>query len=144
MKKNKLFTSVLAAGIALTSAFSVVGCGRPNPDGSHGDSGRADKPYDDTKTQVRIWTYNAGFKDEWLYQLEADFEEANKDTVYEAGKKGVQVRHEGAMKEWSSDDIKNSNFDVFFMEGGDYYAWRQSGALEDITSLVTSNSAYDI
>ena len=54
MKKNKLFTSVLAAGIALTSAFSVVGCGRPNPDGSHGDSGRADKPYDDTKTQVRI------------------------------------------------------------------------------------------
>lgn len=44
MKKNKLFTSVLAAGIALTSAFSVVGCGRPNPDGSHGDSGRADKP----------------------------------------------------------------------------------------------------
>ena len=57
MKKNKLFTSVLAAGIALTSAFSVVGCGRPNPDGSHGDSGRADKPYDDTKTQVRIWTY---------------------------------------------------------------------------------------
>ncbi len=143
MKKNKLFTSVLAAGIALTSAFSVVGCGRPNPDGSHGDSGRADKPYDDTKTQVRIWTYNAGFKDEWLYQLEADFEEANKDTVYEAGKKGVQVRHEGAMKEWSSDDIKNSNFDVFFMEGGDYYAWRQSGALEDITSLVTSNSAYD-
>lgn len=143
MKKNKLFTSVLAAGIALTSAFSVVGCGRPNSDGSHGDSGRADKPYDDTKTQVRIWTYNAGFKDEWLYQLETDFEEANKDTVYEAGKKGVQVRHEGAMKEWSSDDIKNSNFDVFFMEGGDYYAWRQSGALEDITSLVTSNSAYD-
>lgn len=143
MKKNKLFTSVLAAGIALTSAFSVVGCGRPNPDGSHGDSGRADKPYDDTKTQVQIWTYNAGFKDEWLYQLEADFEAANKDTVYEAGKKGVQVRHEGAMKEWSSDDIKNSNFDVFFMEGGDYYAWRQSGALEDITSLVTSNSAYD-
>lgn len=139
MKKNKLFASVLAMGIALTSAISFVGCGKP----SSGSDGGSDKPLDESKTQIYVWTYNAGFKDEWLYQLEADFEEANKDTVYEEGKKGVQVRHEGAMKQWSSDDIKNSNFDVFFMEGGDYYAWRQSGALEDLTGIVTGTSKYD-
>ena len=142
MKRNKLLTSVLAAGIALTSAVSFVGCGKPSSGGG-GNGAQSDKTYDDTKTQVYVWTYNAGFKDEWLYQLEADFEEANKDTVYEEGKKGVQVRHEGAMKQWSSDDIKNSNFDVFFMEGGDYYAWRQSGALEDLTEIVTGTNKYD-
>ena len=139
MKKNKLFASVLAMGIALTSAISFVGCGKP----SSGSDGGSDKPLDESKTQIYVWTYNAGFKDEWLYQLEADFEEAHKDVVYEEGKKGVQVRHEGAMKQWSSDDIKNSNFDVFFMEGGDYYAWRQSGALEDLTEIVTGTSKYD-
>ena len=143
MKRNKLLTSVLAAGIALTSAVSFVGCGKPGSGGGSSDGAQSDKTYDDTKTQVYVWTYNAGFKDEWLYQLEADFEEANKDTVYEEGKKGVQVRHEGAMKQWSSDDIKNSNFDVFFMEGGDYYAWRQSGALEDLTGIVTGTNKYD-
>ena len=143
MKRNKLLTSVLAAGIALTSAVSFVGCGKPGSGGGGSNGAQPDKTYDDTKTQVYVWTYNAGFKDEWLYQLEADFEEANKDTVYEEGKKGVQVRHEGAMKQWSSDDIKNSNFDVFFMEGGDYYAWRQSGALEDLTGIVTGTNKYD-
>ena len=143
MKKNKLFASLLAMGIALTSAISVVGCGKPNSGDGSSDGGLSDKPYDETKTQIQVWTYNAGFKDEWLYQLEADFEEAHKDVVYEDGKKGVQVRHEGAMKQWSSDDIKNSNFDVFFMEGGDYYAWRQSGALEDLTGIVTAASKYD-
>ena len=143
MKKNKLFASLLAMGIALTSAISVVGCGKPNLGDGSSDGGLSDKPYDETKTQIQVWTYNAGFKDEWLYQLEADFEEAHKDVVYEDGKKGVQVRHEGAMKQWSSDDIKNSNFDVFFMEGGDYYAWRQSGALEDLTGIVTAASKYD-
>ena len=143
MKKNKLFASLLAMGIALTSAISVVGCGKPNSGDGSSDGGLSDKPYDETKTQIQVWTYNAGFKDEWLYQLEADFEEAHKDVVYEDGKKGVQVRHEGAMKQWSSDDIKNSNFDVFFMEGGDYYAWRQSGALEDLTGIVTAARKYD-
>lgn len=142
MKKNKLFASALAACIALTSAVSAAGCRKPGA-GTGGDGGHPDKAYDETKTQIQVFTYNAGFKDEWLYQLEADFEEANKDTVYEEGKKGVQVRHEGAMKQWSSDDIKNSNFDVFFMEGGDYYAWRQSGALEDLTDIVTGTNKYD-
>ncbi len=131
-KRNKLFASVLAIAVACTSAISFAGCKKTTG-----------KPVDSTKTQIYVWTYNAGFKDEWLYKLEADFEEANKDTVFEEGKKGVQVRHEGAMKKWSSDDIKNSSFDVFFMEGGDYYSWRQSGALEDITSIVTGTSKYD-
>ena len=86
MKRNKLLTSVLAAGIALTSAVSFVGCGKPGSGGGGNNGAQSDKTYDDTKTQVYVWTYNAGFKDEWLYQLEADFEEANKDTVYEEGK----------------------------------------------------------
>ena len=127
--------------MAFTAATAATGCKKPSFD--DGGSSEHNKAYDPTKTQVQVFTYNAGFKDEWLWQLEADFEEANKDTVYEEGKKGVQIHHEGAMKRFSSDDIKNSNFDIFFMEGGDYYSWRQSGALEDLTGIVTATSKYD-
>lgn len=139
-KRNKLLASALALGMAFTAATAATGCKKPSFDGG---SSEHNKAYDPTKTQVQVFTYNAGFKDEWLWQLEADFEEANKDTVYEEGKKGVQIHHEGAMKRFSSDDIKNSNFDIFFMEGGDYYSWRQSGALEDLTGIVTATSKYD-
>lgn len=140
-KRNKLLASALALGMAFTAAMAATGCKKPSFD--DGGSSEHNKAYDPTKTQVQVFTYNAGFKDEWLWQLEADFEEANKDTVYEEGKKGVQIHHEGAMKRFSSDDIKNSNFDIFFMEGGDYYSWRQSGALEDLTGIVTATSKYD-
>ena len=139
-KRNKLLASALALGMAFTAATAATGCKKPSFDDGGSDHNKA---YDPTKTQVQVFTYNAGFKDEWLWQLEADFEEANKDTVYEEGKKGVQIHHEGAMKRFSSDDIKNSNFDIFFMEGGDYYSWRQSGALEDLTGIVTATSKYD-
>lgn len=139
-KRNKLLASALALGMAFTAATAAAGCKKPSFDDGGSDHNKA---YDPTKTQVQVFTYNAGFKDEWLWQLEADFEEANKDTVYEEGKKGVQIHHEGAMKRFSSDDIKNSNFDIFFMEGGDYYSWRQSGALEDLTGIVTATSKYD-
>lgn len=111
-KRNKLLASALALGMAFTAATAATGCKKPSFD--DGGSSEHNKAYDPTKTQVQVFTYNAGFKDEWLWQLEADFEEANKDTVYEEGKKGVQIHHEGAMKQFSSDDIKNSNFDVFF------------------------------
>ncbi len=141
MKRNKLLATALALGMAFTAATATAGCKKPTFDDDSGSDHV--KAYDPTKTQVQVFTYNAGFKDEWLWQLEADFEEAHKDTVYEDGKKGVQIHHEGAMKQFSSDDIKNSNFDVFFMEGGDYYAWRQSGALEDLTGIVTGTSNYD-
>lgn len=140
-KRNKLLASALALGMAFTAATAATGCKKPSFD--DGGSSEHNKAYDPTKTQVQVFTYNAGFKDEWLWQLEADFEEANKDTVYEEGKKGVQIHHEGAMKQFSSDDIKNSNFDVFFFEGGDYYSWRQSGALEDLTGIVTATNKYD-
>lgn len=139
-KRNKLLASALALGMAFTAATAATGCKKPSFDDGGSDHNKA---YDPTKTQVQVFTYNAGFKDEWLWQLEADFEEANKDTVYEEGKKGVQIHHEGAMKQFSSDDIKNSNFDVFFFEGGDYYSWRQSGALEDLTGIVTATNKYD-
>lgn len=138
--KIKVFSSVLAVGMAVATMFSAGGCKKP----SFGDNdNHGEKPVDETKTQIVVYTYNAGFKDEWLWQLEADFEEANKDTVYEEGKKGVQIHHDGAMDSYSSDQIKNSNYDVFFMEGGDYYSWRQSGALEDLTGIVTEKSKYD-
>ena len=146
-KSNKMISGVLAMLMSCAVAVTAVGCGGNNNNestgGSVADSASHDKAYDPTKTQVQVYTYNAGFKDEWLYQLEADFEEANKDTVYEEGKKGVQIHHEGGMKQFSSDDIKNSNFDVFFMEGADYYSYRQGGALEDLTDMVTSASKYD-
>jgi len=142
--KRKIISSVLAFGMLLSMAFSGSACTGSRPPLTGGeDSGGRDEAYDPNKTQVQVFVYNAGYKDEWLKKLEEEFEEVNKDTVYEAGKKGVQVRHVGDMKQFTADDIKNSDYDIFFFEGGDYYAWKQSGALEDITSIVTEKSKYD-
>lgn len=105
--------------------------------GGGGNSGETEKVVDNTKTQLYVQNYTAGFGDEWLYDLEARFEEANKDTVYEDGKQGIQVWHQGAMKDYTGQDILAGTQEVYFMEGAEYYALTSvEGALENLTDIV--------
>lgn len=138
MKRKSRLLSLAIAAILSVSAIGFAGCSKPNS-----GNNTHDKVLDPTKTQVQVFTYLAGFKDEWLYKLEDAFEKANENTVYEEGKKGVQIWHTGDMKKFSSDDIKNGDIDVYFMEGADYYSIKAGGALEDLTSIVTSVSKYE-
>ena len=136
-RKNRLL-SIIVAVILSVSALGFTACSKPD-----GGKGGRDKVLDPTKTQIQVHTYLAGFKDEWLYALEDSFEKENENTVYEEGKKGVQVWHTGEMKKFSSDDVKNGEVDVYFMEGADYYAIKNGNALEDLTPVVTETSKYE-
>ena len=137
MRKN--LSRLLAGALACISVLGLVGCGgNPYSDLDDGGNKRPEKVLDPSKTQLQVVTFRAGFGDEWLYELEDRFEEAYKDVVYEDGKKGVQVWHEGDTKQYDAQAVISSKYDIFFMEGGDYYALcANGGALEELTDIVT-------
>ena len=107
--------------------------------GGSANSGETEKTVDNSKTQLYVQNYTAGFGDAWLYDLEARFEEEHKDTVYEEGKKGIQVWHQGAMKQFTGQDVIAGTQEVYFMEGAEYYALTSvEGALENLTDIVVN------
>ena len=157
---RKWLTRVVAGVLACASMLSIAACGS-NGDkafseflesvGGAGDSaggnggGAIEKVIDPTKTQLLVKTYTAGFGDEWMYDLEARFEEAYKNVSYEDGKTGIQVWHTGDMKSnYTAQDIIAGSYDVYFMENASYYALtKEEGALENLTDIVTTPNADD-
>ena len=148
---RKWLSKIVACTLALVSTFGLVACGGDGG-GSDGDDlldsmlqdagigggKEEEKVVDRTKTQLTVKYYNAGFGDAWLNKLIARFEEEYKDVEYEDNKKGVQVWATGEMKQYTGQDVANGAFDVYFMEGAEYYAMTAvDGALEDLTSIVT-------
>jgi len=151
---RKWLTRVVASVMACASMLSVTACGGGNQNfseflesmggGEGGGNGTVEKVIDPTKTQLSVKNFTAGFGDEWLYELEARFEEAYKDVVYEDGKKGVQVWHTGDMKEFTAQDVIAGSTDIYFMEGASYYALtKEEGALENLTDIVTNPNPDD-
>ncbi|MBO6264144.1 MAG: hypothetical protein J6N93_07785 [Clostridia bacterium] len=138
MKKRSLRT--LSAVLAAAALTGVTACG-----GGGGNGGGNNEPADSSKTQLLIWDYKAGYGDAWLTKLERDFEEQFKDYSFEEGKVGVQVKHEGDMKEFSATDVKDGQYDIYFTEGMDFRAMSNPafGALEDLTSIVTGKSEFE-
>lgn len=135
---RKWLSKVTASVLACSSMLGLVACG-----GGSG-SGDGEKVLDPTKTQLLVQNYTAGFGDEWLYDLEARFEEAYKDVSYEDGKMGVQVWHQGAMKDYTAQDVIAGSPDIYFMEGASYYELTKvEGALENLTDIVVNPNADD-
>ncbi len=146
---RKWLSKIVACTLAFVSTFGLVACGGDSGDGDLLDSllqdagvgggdGGDEKVVDRTKTQLAVKYYNAGFGDAWVNKLIKRFEEAYKDVEYEDGKKGVQVWATGEMKAYTGQDVASGAFDVYFMEGAEYYAMTAvDGALEDLTSIVT-------
>lgn len=147
---RKWLSRTLAGVLTCASLMSVAACGGGNPYGDNGGTGggssaSAEKVLDPTKTQLQVKTFRAGFGDEWLYELEARFEEAYKDVSYEDDKMGVQVWHDGDMKDYTAQDIISGSYDIYFTEGGDYYSIVNSGlgALEELTDIVVNPNKDD-
>ena len=153
---RKWLSKVVACILACSSVLSIAACGGDNGGssinfseflesvGGGNGGGSTEKVVDNTKTQLLVQNYTAGFGDEWLYDLENRFEEAYKDVSYEDGKMGVQVWHNGAMKDYSAQDIIAGSPDIYFMEGASYYALTKTeGALEDLTNIVVNPNPND-
>jgi len=92
---------------------------------------------DRTKTQLYIGMVPTGFGTDWLYAAKDRFEALNAETVFESGKKGVQIFIEDVPAGSSIGSVMSGlRQEVIFTEDCDYYQLANSNLLYDITSIV--------
>ena len=126
---------IIALSLTMCSVVAFAGCrqGAPTPN---------NKPVDTTKTQLYVGTLDGGFGSKWLENYANRFEELHAETVFETGKKGVQV-HVEASRDYGLDSIqsviKDVETEVFFLEMSDYYQLINGGYLLEITDAVTTS-----
>ena len=129
MKKSMRILSLLLCLLMFASAMSVLtGCRR--------DEDNTDQTVNETKTQLYVKYYNAGFGDEWLNRLCAEFEAMYADVSFEEGKRGVQIMKEFNRGMITPDGMKGNRNNVYLMENVDYYTFVSSGMLLDLTDVI--------
>lgn len=125
---------IIALSLAACSVMAFAGCRQGDPTSNN-------KPIDTTKTQLNVGTLDGGFGSKWLENYASRFEELHAETVFETGKKGVQV-HVEASRDYGLDSIqsviKDVETEVFFLEMSDYYQLISGGYLLEITDAVTT------
>lgn len=134
---RKIFKSFAMVALAAIMVGPMVACGD--------NSGRGPQieKVDNTKTQLNISNFDGGFGTEWLYQAKARFEKMYENTRFETDKMGVQV-HIDPNKDQGHhiiDSIKDSDTDVYFTQGVNYYDFVNKGYFADITDIVTEDLA---
>ena len=136
--KKKFLTKALALMLCAFTAIPMVACNDDNV----GVGGEA---IDASKTQLNVWHYFAGFRDEWLVELKNNFEKAFANVKFEEGKMGVQVHHRGEMKaDWTASSMADSPYEVFFMEGPqNYLGIMAEGGVESLSSIMTTANPDD-
>lgn len=132
--KKSLFKRIVGFGLACIATISMAAC---SGNGNKGDS----KKDDPTKTTLNVFTYGAGYGDEWLTRLESAFEKAFANVSFEDGKTGVLVKHTSEMRQFNAAQIQKSEFDIFFFENEHYYKYID--VLEDLTDIVNSKASAD-
>ena len=134
MKKNFMKKALSLAMCALMVA-PVVACG---------GGGNGGEDVDETKTQLNVFHYFAGFGDAWILELADNFEKAYANYSFEEGKLGVQVHKRGEMRDFDAGQMQTSQFDVFFLEGPkDFLNIMATGAAEPLDSIMTTPNADD-
>ena len=84
--KKSLFKRIIGFGLACIAAISMAACG--------GNGNKVDSKKDDpTKTTLNVFTYGAGYGDEWFTRLANAFEKAFANVSFEDGKTGGLVNH---------------------------------------------------
>jgi len=132
--KKSLFKRIVGFGLACIATISMAACG--------GNGNKDDSKKDDpTKTTLNVFTYGAGYGDEWLTRLESAFEKAFANVSFEDGKTGVLVKHTPEMRQFNAAQIQKSEFDIFFFENEHYYKYID--VLEDLTDIVNSKASAD-
>ena len=134
MKKIRFFS--LAMVLLLVFA-ALVAC-QPVVDPDNGEE------IDDTKTQLYVYVAKWGFGTEWFKQSKKEYEELNKDRVFEEGKKGIQIIPQYRQSNLSVSEIRGDKInEVFFLEGVPYYSYYTEKLFTDITSYITGENPYE-
>lgn len=142
--KKSIFKKLASIALALAATVSFAACGGGNNNDSTpgGTSAGGDKKVDITKTQINAFNYEAGYGRAWIDSLAEAFEKAYAGVSFEDGKTGVQVWTKGDMKTFTSAQMRQENYDVYFLENASYYQYLD-GALEDLTGIVTATDTKD-
>ncbi len=137
MKKQlKKAFSVFLCATLICSAFA--GCG-----GGGGLINRdsSTEEVDEQKTQLKVGVWDGGFRYNWLETWADEFEILHENTVFEEGKKGVQVEvvpSKSLALENVPTYIKGADEHVFITEQTNYYNFIAENAALDITDVVTT------
>lgn len=127
-KKSK----IISLALALTMASSLaVGC-------SGGEGGNNGK-IDNGKTQVvlKFFQGTATRDTSWLDTMIKNFSDANKETVFENGKKGVQVTY-SMTRNLPLTTLSSDGADLYMAENdADIYDLSIKGEILDLTSVAT-------
>lgn len=135
-KTNKLLAQILALMLSVGSVASLGACG---------NSYQLGEQIDPNRTQLYVFNFAGGFGVDWLKSVKSRYEELHKNDKYEEGKEGIQIyitNEKQAASELMS-KILDDREEVYFTEGGSYYALKNAGVLKDITTAVTGVSAYE-
>lgn len=128
MQKNKFVKRILGVSLAAVLGVTALGCG-----------GEVKQKYDDTKVQLFVGNYNAGYGYAYIEEINERFEEMYKDHDFGNGKVGVEVIIDNSPG-FDASQIKNSKNAVYFTSGWlNYYNLIAQNALLDITSAVRAD-----
>ncbi|MBE5746944.1 MAG: extracellular solute-binding protein [Clostridiales bacterium] len=121
----------------------------PTPDvgDSSSDVGGGDTGGDSTssqKTQLRVYHYNAGYGQDWVYELKANFEKMMANVSFEENKMGVEVTITGDMNQRNAEAWRAEPYDVLFLEGpSEFYGMMEKGVVAPLDSIMTTPNPDD-
>lgn len=130
MVKKKL-TAILLATVMAFAVCAFSGCGYDGEDGFT-------EEVDSTRTQIYVFNFYGGFRNEWLQSAKKQFEELYKDYDGVDGKKGVQIMMDPRKQYFSSTGsvIKTGTNEVYFTEYMYFHGPYNGGAFLDITDWI--------
>ena len=124
--KNKSVRRIATALAVSLGAFTFTACG-----------GKVIDEIDETKTQLYISAYEAGYGTKWLEEFAAEFEELYKDESFEDGKIGVDVR-----LDWNQDNYSQLitkmplSQNALYFNAVNYYELANSGYAMNFNDIV--------
>lgn len=134
MKKQvKTAFSAFLCATLICSAFA--GCGG----GIIRDS--SSEETDESKTQLKVGVWDGGFRYNWLDKWADEFEILHENTIFEEGKKGVQVTvvpSKSLALENVPSYIKGADEHLYVTEQTNYFSFIAENAALDITDAVTT------
>ena len=125
---KKIITILIALLLTVGGTVSLAGCGDDMFD------------YDETKTQLFVYSFDGGVGTEWLDKVSQRFIEDYADVSFEDGKVGVEIIP-GKGKDTLSSSLSTSPYEVIFSESINYNNLIAQGSIMDITSVVTESLA---
>ena len=104
---------------------------------SEEETSSEEEVFDVSKTILHVKNWAGPYGDEWLNNAIARFEAKYAETVFEGGKKGVQVQVENNKASFDANREAANEFALYFGYDVDLQDWISQGLALDITEIVT-------